>query len=104
MSWTFLIWLLLLKVIVIDQRIVFCDKIFEAKPIATKSRHSNTKDFEFMQNEYLDLLKNGIARCSVSPSRAEAFDVKGQIKRMVIEYSMTVIYLPVQLRIGFRIP
>ena len=79
--------------IVIDLPKIFSNKVYKARTIATKSRHSNKEDFEFMQNEILELLSKGIVRRSTSPWRAQAFVVKRQKRRIVIDYSMTVILL-----------
>ena len=36
---------------------MFSDKVYKIKPIATQARFSNKEDFEFVQNEPLDLPK-----------------------------------------------
>ena len=36
---------------------IFSDKVYKIKPISTQARFSNKEDFEFVQNEPLDLPK-----------------------------------------------
>ena len=75
---------------VIDPPKIFSDELNKVNPIATNFKHSNEEDFEFMQNEITDLLKKGIVRCLRSSLRVQTFAVKGQKRRMVIDYSMRV--------------
>ena len=64
--------------IVIDQLKSLFDKVYKSRPIATKSRHSNIAELEYMRNENSDLLRKGRVHCSTSSWRAQAFVVKNK--------------------------
>ena len=69
----------------------FSDKIYQAKPIATKFRLSNKEIFlSLCGRKILNLLSKRILRCSTSPGQPQAFVVKDRKRCMAVEYSMTV--------------
>jgi len=60
------------------------------QPVATKSRNCSRNDRQFMQEEVKNLLGKGIIEESRSPWRSQAFVVRKQKPRMVIDYSATI--------------
>ena len=60
------------------------------QPIATKSRVPSSNDRKFMADEVKRLYDSGIIEESRSPWRSQAFVVRRQKPRMVIDYSTTV--------------
>lgn len=62
----------------------------DARPIATRARFVKPRDREFIESEIQRLLDEGIIEKSNSPWRAQAFVVRDNKPRMVIDYSETI--------------
>ena len=60
------------------------------RPVSTKTRNIRPKDRDFIHHEVERLLDQGIIEESTSPWRAQAFVVRENKPRMVIDYSETV--------------
>lgn len=64
----------------------------DCRPISTRSRRQTQEDKQFIKEESKRLLEEGIIEPSISPWRAQAFIVRGEVRkpRMVIDYSQTI--------------
>ncbi|KAG8171472.1 hypothetical protein JTE90_008886 [Oedothorax gibbosus] len=81
-----------LTIVQISPVSLFTNLTPDYRPITTRSRRQTQEDRQFICAETKRLLEEGIIEPSISPWRAQAFVVGGEVRkpRMVIDYSQTI--------------